>query len=370
MSHRLPLALEARSLGYDVALCTGQAGSATLEQIAVEELAKQGIRHWRVAFGASGINPLVELVAIGQMVRQMLRFRPTLVHCASPKGVLYGGIAARLVGVPALVLAVTGMGYAATAGAVSTSRHIAAWATRALSRLAYGHRCKRVVVQNRDDAEMILAAGLAEPAEMRLIPGSGVDLALFANDPAAPRDALVVLPARMLADKGVFEFVAAARMLRQQGCTWRFLLAGTADYANPSAISTERIRTWISEGIVEWSGHVHDMPALLARAAIVCLPSYREGMPKALLEAAAAGCAIVTTDVIGCREAIVAGTTGDLVPAKDASALASALGALIGDPHRRARYGAAGRKLAIEKFGVESVVRDTVGIYSEVISRC
>jgi glycosyltransferase involved in cell wall biosynthesis len=147
------------------------------------------------------------------------------------------------------------------------------------------------------------------------------------------------------------------------------VLVGAADSANPTAISSAQAQVWTAEGLVEWPGHVTDMASLLAEASIVCLPSYREGLPKALLEAAAAGCAVITSDSVGCREAIVPGKTGDLVPPRDAPALAEALLALIADERRREMYGAAGRSLARERFSLESIRAQIFGLYAALQER-
>ena len=172
----------------------------------------------------------------------------------------------------------------------------------------------------------------------------------------------------MLKGKGVGEFVAAARKVKLMEPSWRFVLAGAAGYDNPSAILEGDLLAWQAEGVVEWLGHVEDMVPLYREAAIVCLPSYREGMPKALLEAAAAGCAVVTTDVTGCREAIAPGVTGDLVPVRDSDALAAVLLSLIKDDARRLSYGEKGCQRALDRFSVESVVQQTVGIYRELLN--
>jgi glycosyltransferase involved in cell wall biosynthesis len=364
-SHRLPLALAARAAGHEVALATGAAGSATMEADAVRQLRGLGIVHHVTAFTSSGTNPVKEGAAILLLALLMRRWRPDVVHCASPKGVLYGGLAARLAGVPGLVLAVTGMGTLFT-GAGGLGRR---WLRRlygAAVRLAYGHPRLRVIVQNEDDRAAVVSAGLARPDELTLIPGSGVVLDRYVQLPIEPREALVVLPARMLGDKGVHEFVAAARSLRAEGWSWRFALVGTADYANPTSVPEARLREWENAGLVEWWGHRADMPAVFAQARIVCLPSYREGMPKALLEAAAAGCAVITTDTVGCREAVLPGVTGELVPVADAPALARALRRLMGDAALCRNYGKAGRQWARERFDIESVIRKTLALYHEL----
>lgn len=368
VSHRLPLAIEARQAGFDVALFTGQAGSDQMESAAMTQLSVTGLAHERGVFRSSGLNPFVELWGLCQLILFLLRFKPDIVHCASPKGVLYGGIAARFCRVRGLVLAISGMGYAYTEGTgQGLARKIIQKIYGVMARFAFHHRNARVIVQNKDDYLSVLERGLVCESQLNLIPGSGVDLSLFVDCDVTAKKPLVLLPARMLQDKGVKEFVAAARKVKQAEPSWRFILAGAAGYDNPSVISETDLQSWQAEGIVEWLGHVDDMLPLFCKAAIVCLPSYREGIPKSLLEAAAACCAVVTTDVTGCREAIDVGETGDLVPARDSEALAATLLSLIKDTDRRIRYGIKGRDRAIEIFSIQSVVDQTLEIYRRLL---
>lgn len=369
VSHRLPLALAARDIGYDVCLITGQAGSESMESTAVEKLRESGIPHTRVAFTPSGMNPFAEAKGLLQLILEMRRLRPSLVHCASPKGILYGGVAARLARARGLVLAISGMGFAFTLGQErGVTRTLASSIYRVLARIAYGHPNKVVIVQNKDDQALVVSSKLAVENEVVRIPGSGVDLRTLASASIADKSEIVLFPARMLLDKGVLEFVDAARTVRAAFPTWRFVMAGASDYENPRSLTADRLRQFQSDGLVEWLGHVDDMAPLYERASIVCLPSYyREGMPKALLEAAAAGCAVVTADTIGCREAIVAGVTGDLVPPRNTTALADALLRLIQDRARRESYGIEGRKLAEAQFGIEAVVSRVLGIYQKLL---
>lgn len=370
VSHRLPLAVEALRRGHRVELVTGQAGSLSMESPAETALALHGIAHRRVAFTSSGVNPLRELWSLLQLTILLRRIRPDLVHCASPKGVLYGALAARFAGAYGVVLAVSGMGFAfTTSQRQSTARSVVARIYRCLARLSYGHPNKKVIVQNHDDERMVLDAGLATRSEVVLIPGSGVDLRRLSGVVVEEKLPLVLFPARMLMDKGVLEFVEAVRVLRGRVPGWRFVMAGAADYQNPSSVPRQQIEKFCADGLIEWHGHVEDMTSLYEQASIVCLPSYREGMPKALLEAAASGCAVVTTDTTGCREAILPGVTGDLVPVRDGAALADALLLLINDRGRRERYGHAGQKVAAERFGIEAVVDRTMDLYEELAMR-
>ncbi|MBX3655509.1 MAG: glycosyltransferase family 4 protein [Ramlibacter sp.] len=364
-SHRLPLAIAARKAGHEVALITGQAGSVLLEASAVQQLKYAGIRHIATRFKTGGISPFSELIGFCEVVRAVSAWQPDIIHCASPKGLLYGGLAARFAACPAVVLAVSGMG-SLFAGPQTCFKSLMRNAYLTLVRMAYSHPKAKVIVQNTDDRELVVGAGFATAADIRLVPGSGVQLDTYVDLPIEGRGNIVVLPARLLKNKGVVEFVRAARLLRATVPGWRFVLVGTADYDNPSAISLAQIRAWVDEGVVEWWGHSENMDEVLAQAAIVCLPSYREGMPKALLEAAAAGCAIVTTDAVGCRDAIEPGKSGDLVPIADVSALAEALLKLIQNPARRLVYGAAGRDLARRKFDLQIVIDTTMEIYAEL----
>lgn len=368
VSHRLPIALEARARGHSVVVFTGQAGSASMEPAAERALAAAGITHSRVAFTSSGMNPIVELEGLLQLGRLMRAMKPDLVHCASPKGILYGAMAARLAGVRSLVLAVSGMGFAFTATERRDFvRSAIARLYRSIVRISYGHRNKRVIVQNGDDWQLMLESRLARQEELVLLPGSGVELERSGRATIEAKEPIVLFPARMVFEKGVIEFVEAARALKSRAPGWRFLMAGAADYRNPSSVPAEMLERFHAEGSIEWLGHVEDMTALYEKASIVCLPSYyREGVPKALLEAAAASCAVVTADSTGCREAIIPGETGDLVPPRSSHALAETLFSLISDRARRESYGRVGRKLATERFGIDAIVGRILAIYEEL----
>jgi glycosyltransferase involved in cell wall biosynthesis len=222
-------------------------------------------------------------------------------------------------------------------------------------------------VQNPDDARMLVEAGV--PASLiRRIPGAGVDLNLFRPQPEPAGIPMALFPARLLWDKGAGEFVAAARILRKRNIALRFVLAGEPDSANPSSVSHEQLRAWVLEGVIEHSGWIQDMPGLLAASHLVCLPSYYgEGIPKSLIEAAAAGRPIVTTDMPGCREVVSDGRNGYLVPPRDAEALANALERLSTNAEMRRRMGSEGRRRAEESFGLEAVIQQTLGLYEEAL---
>lgn len=277
------------------------------------------------------------------------------------KPVLYGGIAARLAGVPAMVAAISGLGFVFVAGGLK-ARLLRAAVGR-LYRLALGHRNSRIVFQNTADRDVLARLGAVRAEQVVMIRGSGVDLGQYrvVPEPAAPVTALMA--ARLLRDKGVREFVEAARLLRQRGLSVRMQLAGGVDPGNPASITPEQAAQWQDEGCVEVLGERKDIAALYGAAHMAVLPSYREGLPKSLLEAAACGRAVVTTDVPGCRDAIDPDVTGLLVPPRDAPALADAIARLAEDASLRQRMGAAGRALAEREFGIEDVCRRHLAIY-------
>ena len=241
---------------------------------------------------------------------------------------------------------------------------------RTLLRLALGGARSRLILQNLDDITLFEKSGLASAAHIRLIPGSGVECARFLPPPS-DRERVppvrVVLAARMLWDKGVREFVEAARVLKVQGRPLRFQLAGGPDPGNPASISELVLRDWQASGLVDWLGHVDDMPALLASADIVVLPSYREGLPKSLIEAAACARPLVTTDVPGCREVVTDGINGLLVPVCDALALAHAIARLQDDPSLGRRLGEAARAKALAEYDECRIVARTLDVYRELL---
>jgi len=234
-------------------------------------------------------------------------------------------------------------------------------------RVALHHPCTRVIFQNPDDRAFFTQHHLIDPAHTVIIKGAGVDMTRFVPTPeptAGPP--LVLLPSRMLWDKGVAEFVTAAERLRAEGVQARFVLLGDTDPDNRAAVPRARLEAWDRAGAVEWWGYHagSEMPALLAQSALICLPSYREGVPKALIEAAAAGRAIITTDTPGCRELVPRGENGLLVPVRDADALTGALRALLNDPARRRAMGTQGRVLAEAEFSLHQVIDETLAVYA------
>jgi glycosyltransferase involved in cell wall biosynthesis len=357
---RRSLALALRDAGHDVLLLSPDGAYG-------EKLRALGLRWQPLPMDRRSLNPLRELSLLLHLVRLFRREQPGLVHGFTIKCAVYGSLAARIAGVPARVNAVAGMGYVFTSE--DTKARILRPIVRTLMRLALGGRNARLILQNPDDVALFEHAGLVAPERIRLIPGSGVDCARFSPDPARiPGERMrVLLPARLLRDKGLAEFAEAARLLRERNIPVDMLLAGDPDPGNPAAVAEAEVRAWAEAGILEWLGHVDDMPALLRSVDVVALPSYREGLPKGLIEAAACGCALVATDVPGCREVVAEdGIDGLRVPVRDGVALADAIERLARDPDLRTRLGEAARRKAMERFDERIVIARTLDVYREL----
>ncbi|WP_434571589.1 glycosyltransferase family 4 protein [Pseudomonas sp. Z3-6] len=358
ISHRLAVAQGARKAGYTVHI-------ATMDGKAVKLITDEGFTHHSIPLSRSGSNPFFELLALFCIWRLLWRIRPDILHLVTVKPVVYGGIAARLAPVKGVVAAVSGLGYLfLSKGSKATLlRKVVSF----FYKVALGKKNLRVIFQNPDDRDLLIGLGVLDPGKVEMVRGSGVDLKLYSFEPERLDSLPVIcLAARLLRDKGVLEFVDAVRILHQRGVKARFQLIGDIDPGNPTTITEAEMSTWREEGLIELLGYRKDIARLFANVNLVTLPSYREGLPKVLVEAAACGRAVVTTDVPGCRDAIDPDVTGLLVPMGNALALADGLQLLIDDPIRRQSMGAAGRALAENEFDLRKVVQQHMDIYSKL----
>jgi len=228
---------------------------------------------------------------------------------------------------------------------------------------------KLAIFQNPDDRETFFSLNLVKPEQANLIRSSGVDIKRFVPSETPKGVPEILLCSRMLWDKGIGELIAAARLLREWGVPGKVILAGGSDAGNPTAIPDSQLEKWQTEGIVSWIGHQEDVQKVYSTASIAVLPSYREGVPKSLIEAAACGLPLVATDVPGCREIVRHGENGFLVPVRDSKALANALKILIENPELRARMGARGREIAVKEFSSDRVIAETQSVYREVLNQ-
>jgi glycosyltransferase involved in cell wall biosynthesis len=357
---RRSLALSLRRAGYEVLLISppGPYGS---------KLRDLGLRWESLPMQRRSLNVFRELALLWYLVRLLRRERPALVHGFTIKCAVYGSLAALMAGIPARVNAVAGMGYVFTSN--QWKARLLRPIVRGLLRLALGGKGARLILQNADDVEVFEQEGLICAEHIRLIRGSGVNCGQFAGvSPRVPdgERTRVLVACRLLWDKGIHEYVEALRQLREQGRSIDALLAGTPDPGNPAAIPESTIRGWVDEGLLTWLGHVDDMVGLLGSVDIVALPSYREGLPRTLVEAAACGLPLITTDAPGCREVVSDGVDGLLVPVKDSKALARAIQRLQDDPMFARKLGDAARIKARTQLDERIVIQRTIEVYAEL----
>jgi len=357
-SHFLSRALAAERAGYDVAVLTHVDRHGQVIESA-------GLRLIPLEIDRRSLNPFAAIKVVAAIYRVYRAEQPAVLHQVAMKPIVLGGLAAHMAGVSKVVNAVVGGGYA------FTSKGWLARIIRPVLNMALRHLLNppgsRVVFENADDLAAFAQAGFLRRNGGVLIRGAGVDVDAYGPSAADASVPVVLVAARLLWDKGIGEFVQAARLLKESDVKARFVVVGDTDAGNRAAIDDRTLAVWREEGHTEFWGFRSDMPAVLAQASIACLPSYREGLPKALLEAMAAGLPCVTTDVPGCREAVHHGDNGLLVPARDPRALADALKLLIEDPAMRQRMGSRGRARAEREFASEWVNQQTLALYEEML---
>lgn len=355
ISHRLEIAIAAKKLGYEVKVAVGEVDAD------LEYLSQKGIECFHVPIQRGGINPFKEIKSLITLWSLFSKLRPDIVHLVTIKPYLYGGIIARLNKVPSVVSAVSGL------GTLFIQNNFRSRFLRTILyqiyKFAFGHHNQKLIFQNQQDANTLIKWGVLDKNKVILIPGSGVSLNNFINLDEPDGIITVCFAGRLLREKGVNEFVTAARLLKQRSIKADFLLVGDIDYKNPSALKAEELEQIREEGIVKILGYQKNIAKVYANSHIVCLPSYREGLPKSLVEAAAASRAVVTTDVPGCKDAILPNKSGFLVPAKDSQKLADALQLLIENNKLRISMGKVGRQLAENEFEIEKIVKKHTDIY-------
>jgi glycosyltransferase involved in cell wall biosynthesis len=352
LSHRLPMARAARDAGLEVHVATNVAEGGPA-------IKAEGFVLHPVPFLRGRLSPAGSIKTVQALRRVRRDVRPDIVHHVALQPIVLGSVAA--FGLPAAcVNALTGLGYtfASTTAKARIMRRLMIATIRFL--LTRGN--STVLVQNEDDRTMLVSVGIA-PSRIALIPGSGVDIETLTPlpEPAAPPT--VAFVGRLLAYKGIRTAVEAHALLHGRGSDVQLLVAGVPDLANPDSLTDDEAKGWSERPGVTWLGHVRSIPAVWARAHIAVLPSRHEGIPKSLLEAAACGRPMVATDVPGCRDIVRHGETGLLVPVDDPVALAAAIETLAKSPQLRARYGAAARRLAVERFSDDAIGRQTVELY-------
>jgi glycosyltransferase involved in cell wall biosynthesis len=361
MSHRLPIAIAAKKNGYDVTI----ASHFTKHK---QELVDMGFNVIDVPFSRSGGGIINEIVTI-RRIRQVIKgVKPSLIHAVTIKPVLYTGLALKTIkcDIP-FVAAISGLGY------VFTASNLRAKITRVIVssfyKVALSQKYKTVIFQNTSDESILTDVASLTHTDKVLIKGSGADLSVYSYLPENVSENIkVVMACRLLKEKGVYEYVEAARHVKERYPSCEFILVGTPDLENPNTVKQKEIDGWVAQGVINYLGHRNDIPDVFSKSNIVCLPSfYGEGVPKVLIEGAACGRAIVTTDNPGCRDAIINGETGLAVPVRNAEALANAIIELLDNTELRVSMGQKARTFAESEFDVNSVVSKHLAIYTDLI---
>lgn len=363
-SHFLDRAIAAKQAGYDVVVLTGLTRTD-------DPLAEHGIKLVGIPFERRSLNPFGLLRNLVDVRRVLKQEKPDIVHQIALKPILIGSVVCRLLGIKRVISAVVGLGF------VFSSDTSAARVIRQMISLLFhvvlDKQHAKTVFENADDRDYFLKQGWIKEQNAVLIRGAGVDITRFKprqnfGASSAEGPPIVMLLSRMLWDKGIGEFVEAARLLRHQcGVDYaRFVLVGDPDDDNRGSITREQLQAWQQDGVVEWWGFHPDVAATLGQATISCLPSYREGLPKSLLESMAMGLPCIATDVPGCREAVIDNVNGYLVPARDSVSLAKAIERLLNDKEAQQQFGVASRAMAVNAFSKEMINEQTLSLYDRI----
>jgi glycosyltransferase involved in cell wall biosynthesis len=324
-----------------------------------QKLQQQGLEFEDLPVDKKGLNPWRDIQLCWSLYQWYRREQPDVVHHFTVKPVIYGSLAARFAGVPKVISTITGLGYAFI-GERRLLQRVVMW----LYRLSLS-ACHTVFFQNTEDMAFFLEHRLVTEEQAKLIPGSGVDTAFFAPVPATRSTAVRFLfPSRLLKDKGVCEYVAAARWIKKSYPETIFWLLGDRDVRNPAVISATQLKEWQREAVVEYLGMAEDVREIMGQADVVVLPSYREGLSRVLLEAASMEKPLITTDVSGCREVVDDGVNGLLVPVRSISSLVDAMTKMLeSGAAQRVRMGKQGRERIQGHFDEKIVIQQTLIAY-------
>ncbi len=359
ISHRLEIAVEAKKKGFEVFVAAADTGRS-------QEILDKGIQFVNISISRSGTNPIKELKNLINFFKIYKKINPDIVHHITLKPVIYGSITAKLLRIKGVVNAISGLGYNFTKGRKSCIQKAMLY----IMGLGFSRKNLVVIFQNENDQEELTDLGIIKSSnEIVRIKGSGVDLEKYYESPFPDFNRIkILLPSRMLWDKGVKELREASNILKEKYCNKiEFILSGLADEDNKAGVPTSYLKSWDDGEYVNWIGYHRNMFKIYQNSHIVVLPSYREGMPKSLLEACAVGRAIVTTNAIGCKETVVEGINGFKVPVGSSIDLASALEKLINNHDLIKQMGHNSRLKAEKEFDIKNVVQKHIEIYNSLL---
>ena len=366
-SHIIDVACYARKNKYDIKLFCGLAASEKMDAYSKKKIKQQNIEIKQHSFKSSSINFFKEIIGFFQLVKSIKEYKPDIIHCASPKGIFLGGLVSKYLGIKCLVIFNSGMGYLFSNKINIIFKFIKSTYIFLLKNIIMKHLNKKIVVENKNDYFFLKRKFNFNSKEIKLIKGAGVNLKKY-KFKIHNNSKIVLLPARVIKEKGIAEFIIASNSLKKRFSDWRFIVAGTFDYQKQSNLNIKKIKMLNKYNAVEFLGYVKNMIKIYQDSAIVCLPSYREGFSRVFQEAAAIGLPIVTTNVVGCKDSIIPNKTGFLVKVKDFQSLKKKLEILILDKKKRLMFGKNGRKLAEKEFDINNVLKRNLDIYNYLIN--
>ena len=363
LSHFLSRALSAKRNGFEIYVCCNETNKKNV-------IESYGIKFIRLPYKRASINPLYETYILIRLIFIIINVRPDLVHNVALKPIIQGSIASKLLNVNSVVNAPVGMGYIFTSNSLKARllKPILIFLLR-IFLIAHSGKSKRskVIFENIDDLNYFKSLRAVDSNYACVISGAGVEVdKTFLEKKRKNKIPKVVLIARMLKDKGIYEFFEAFQLLKNKKIKCQFVLVGDVDPSNPASIKRSTLEKWKNEKSIEWLGWIDNIEKVLLKTDILCLPSYREGLPKSLVEGAAAGLPLVSTDTVGCREVVIDGHNGFLVPIKDSKALADAIEKLIIDNSLRKSMGKKSFKMASSKFSSSKINSLTLKVYNEL----
>jgi glycosyltransferase involved in cell wall biosynthesis len=357
ISHRLPIALAAIEKGYEVHLACGITNRKA-------ELEALGIIVYPLSISRSGTSLLKELKVIKEMNAVVKKVAPDAVHLVTIKGAVYGGLVTRFKKIKVRVASISGLGFVFIDKGIKA--RILRFLITKLYRIALNSSNTQVIFQNKNDKAIFIENKIIKPEQSLIVRGSGVDLVTYKYLPEPAGEKVIMFLARLLKDKGLVEFCDAAVALKESDFKGRFVLVGDIDLHNPNSLTQEELNNYINSGYIEHWGFSTNVAEIIAQSHIMVLPSYREGLPKSLIEAAACGRAVITTDVPGCRDAITPNETGILIPVKSSKAIVHAIQTLCDNDDIRIKMGAKGRALAESCFDIADVIETHLKLYKEM----
>ena len=366
VSHRLKIALEAKKQNFEPFLICGTDASDTMKKNAKKILKKTKIKYKEIASEPNKFNLKEDIQSIYKIYQFIKKFNPNLIHIASPKALILGGIAARFYNKSAIIMSVSGFGHLFTEKSYKNKflSHLFIKILKFILSLSKSV----IIVQNKDDYYFLIKSLKIKKNKIKIVKGSGVNINKFTPNNTV-RQKSIIFPGRLLLNKGILEFYEASKIINNTHKNWHFIIAGSSDYKSPVLIKKNKLDEILKKTFIKYIGHVDHlkMPNLYSKSSIICLPSYREGMPMALQEAAASGLPVVTTNVTGCKEAVINNKTGFLVKSKDVKTLVEKLLVLIENNNLRKKFGNESRKFAVKNFDENLIIKKHIKIYKDLI---